>query len=445
MESQATLGSLEIRNDKVIDPKESGKLVLDGFAVTGIAAEEKNTVGSLASSDYVDGRLELMRGEMRNEMDRREKRLRDRLERLELTLWQLLAGTNSLYVVSNVDIVAPNLANFAGRYETVNQCLKKIQESPDSDTTALILVFNSEGAHRENIKIHSLPDNYKLTILAYGKTRFCGNAGSPVFSIQTNLSDVVELFGDIDGEKKAAGLSVTGGKVILRGDIYDCNNEDNDGNGGGIYVTEAGVVTVWGDLANCSSKNLGGGVYVNGSTATIKGNILGCSSSQGGGVSAYDGKITVEGSILRCSGGHGGGVHIYYNGNITIEHDVIDCSARIQGGGVRIVDGDVTIKGSVRGCFAEYGGGLYTEVNSSSITIKGDIRQCSSERNGGGVYAEMGHIKIAGQIVGCHAGANYHGGGVYRKYESAVVMVRGGVSDCTPDQEYPSGVSGRLY
>ncbi|MBQ9790150.1 MAG: hypothetical protein IJW24_00965, partial [Clostridia bacterium] len=172
-------------------------------------------------------------------------------------------------------------------------------------------------------------------------------------------------------------------------------------NGGGIYVGDSSIATIWGGISNSTATADGGGIYLKSNTSEVLlwSKIYGCSANRGGGIFGntgsainIDGEI-YSGSINNCEASYGGGIYLFSNNNTATSQ----------------------IGGKITGCTAtKNGGGLYSD-NISNLTFNGEILGCSASKNGGGIYSvdstlNLGTTSISARVETCAADV---GGGVY--------------------------------
>ncbi len=196
-----------------------------------------------------------------------------------------------------------------------------------------------------------------------------------------------------------------------------------------IKVTEKGHLEInEGAILQNSSKNLGnqfeggGGVYLNGGTATLNegGKIINNSAHNGGGVSIMSaGRFTMNGGEISGNttersgdfgkGGYytsGGGVFIAYDGSMEMYGGTISGNTSYDGGGISLggPENDVFFKND-HPAFTMYGGAIDGNEAYSS---------------GGGMFVQMNCTATihGGSITNNHTraqmlGSNFGGGGVY--------------------------------
>jgi M6 family metalloprotease-like protein len=171
----------------------------------------------------------------------------------------------------------------------------------------------------------------------------------------------------------------------------------------------------------------GGGVFVYGSPAIIKGNLIascGYTSttgfSGGGGIACYNGTVTIEGNeIAGCIAQSGGGIYLYQT-TATITGNTISgaspnpsYSGQRKGGGIYALHSDVTMSGNVISGNTGYvdGGGIYADL--TPVTSSGDSLYGNSvSSGGGGIYVLHSPLSVTHAFVQGNTAASI-GGGIY--------------------------------
>jgi len=185
-----------------------------------------------------------------------------------------------------------------------------------------------------------------------------------------------------------------GGGVYLDGGVVaDCTivgnvATNNTGGGGGLYANAAGLVT------NClirgNSAKRGGGVYLNGASASSGNAVL------------VDCDVIGNVSLAYTSGDGGGGIYQFYKSLISDCRVISNRAVRVNGTpygcGIGMGEGGV-----VRNCLIAYntgrgyGGGL-SQVGKSRTVTNCVIRNNSAD-NGGGAYVSAGGLLVDSMVV----------------------------------------------
>jgi hypothetical protein len=216
-------------------------------------------------------------------------------------------------------------------------------------------------------------------------------------------------------------LRASGGKRVLYMDNAD--------------VTLAGELTLTG-----GKENMGGGVYITGSSrftmtgnAVIEGNEVQGTSDGGGGVYVANGTFTMEGGTIKGNkttgtASDGGGVYVA-NGTFTMNGGAISDNHAAtaltgDGGGVYVAGGTFTMTGgSIGGNTASGltttngGGGVYIDSGTFTMeggTIKGNEVD-GTAGTGGGVHIDDALFTMTGGSINGNraSGGLSTGGGVY--------------------------------
>lgn len=259
--------------------------------------------------------------------------------------------------------------------------------------------------------------------------------------------------------RRGGGVHIEGGAVFNLSGTAKINNNEADGNGGGVSNLGrltmsggeiSGNVGGWRDVGNPVDKDGGGGVY-NCDTfimtgGTIKGNHLGQYASiygYGGGVYnlknfTMSGNAVLDGNRGVCDTyGNGYGGSVGNRGTFTMSDNAkIVNSVAGQGGGVYALSGSFTMAGNATVSSNEAkgsGGGVYIDSSASFTMEGGSISQNTASGNGGGIYNISRSAKMtAGEISGNRAVqvtykdrygqttvAGGQGGGVYNYFKGS--------------------------
>ena len=263
----------------------------------------------------------------------------------------------------------------------------------------------------------------KLTPDSSGESRITVKGSGRLTIIDSNPNAEHKFTPNADGlwELNENGTKPVSGGVITGGSC---------GQGGGVYVSEGGTLTMTGgNIVGCRAGAMGGGVYVygGGSFTMNGGSIAGCvagvyNSGQGGGVYVQNGREASEdgtlpkidpgvftmndgGSIIDCAAedGDGGSVYIQnatrkseYNGLFTMNGGSISDSgvsngvicSTIYNSGTFLANGG-TVTNSSTGQFALYNWSIVqTKQGKSGTVFSGAILTGISSDIGGGIFNE---------------------------------------------------------
>jgi hypothetical protein len=184
--------------------------------------------------------------------------------------------------------------------------------------------------------------------------------------------------------------------------------------GGGIYAqgSEASLDDIV--ITGCSATSGGGGLYLGEATVEASGLVIeSCSATAGGGIELDHAVLVAEdASIEGCTAsGAGGGIYSEDSDLILELSTVQACSANGYGGGVHFSTGDIDLGGtSVADCDADYGGGAYL------ISAQGSLEGARLEGNeavgyGGGLYIHQQGPDLIGVTLSGNVAQS--GGGAY--------------------------------
>ena len=259
------------------------------------------------------------------------------------------------------------------------------------------------------------------------------------------------------GEFHMYGGSITGNTANVGGGVYmyggqftmyggsitnntaEKGSDNNDGNGGGVYVNGGGTFTMTGgEISGGNKAKYGGGVYVkNGGTFNMNdGAISENTANQGGGVSvSTDGTFTMSGGTIsgNTTDSTDGGVCVA-NGQFTMSGGKITGNTAISySGGVGVHNSATfimsggTIGGTTDGEAnkANYGGGVNVDQYGKFEMSGGEISGNKANQNGGGVYVDGGTFEMSGDASIIKNTATTNGGGV-GVYSRGTFNMKGG-------------------
>lgn len=190
--------------------------------------------------------------------------------------------------------------------------------------------------------------------------------------------------------------------------LYDCSPNQtgsiSGGNGvdygGGVNVSESGILSIYGGSIKNNSAQSGGGVYTKG-TFTMN----------GGSISENTAKAN---SGTTTWGNNGGGVYIAAKGTFNM------------------------FNGSINGNLANWGGGSYVQGDGTFILSNGNISKNTAIWVGGGAYIEGMFTMNAGSINN-NITTDFGGGGVGIHPIGNFIMSGGDISNNIGEQ-YAGGV-----
>ena len=195
----------------------------------------------------------------------------------------------------------------------------------------------------------------------------------------------------------------------------------------GVTADTAGAQAIEGGVITGGDTGQGGGIYLNGLSATptavhmYGGTIAGnyASSTGGGVVVANYATFTLYGGTIAGNEAYdsGGGVYVGANGKFVLEGGALSGNSAYYTGGGVLIDGAFEINGGeISGNSASSGGGIavyggLSEGNGVATIVGGSISNNNVDY-GGGIYAFAADIAISGGSINNNT-AGVSGGGIY--------------------------------
>jgi CSLREA domain-containing protein len=242
-------------------------------------------------------------------------------------------------------------------------------------------------------------------------------AGAAATVITSALGDtspdrIFDVLGAITVEFR--DVTISGGRTISYDTSY---GHSGWGSGGGIRAASGGIVKLTNSIVeNCSSVNLGGGIFVatpsgasGGSGALILENSIvrdnhavpSESYGAGGGIAAVGSDVTITDSTIsgNTAGGDGGGI-AFAGSSLSITGSTISGNTAKQDGG--------GLYGADAGAYGD--GASSVTMTLTDSTVSGNT--ASGESSGGGIYAsETASLSLTN--VTMTANTAFYGGGIY--------------------------------
>ena len=196
-----------------------------------------------------------------------------------------------------------------------------------------------------------------------------------------------------------------------------------DFSGGGVYIL-TGTVTLQEcrilDSRATGSPGFGGGLYARGGTLNLTGNVVQGNNSEkrGGGVGIENSVVTLYDNVIRDN--MGSGLYLL-DSQATVEGNVVEENSGWEGGGITLDGGSVTLSHNliVSNTASSHGGGLWALASEGTILLTANSILSNtvvgwSDGMGGGVlaYAEApGELILRENRIAFNRTA-YTGGGV---------------------------------
>ena len=383
-------------------------------------------------------------------------------------LWaitQANANTNPAGSVINFDnpnAGGPNFITLSNTLDLSEQPGPEVIEAPAAGVEVSAVNVGSSPGPVQVFNVSSgTTASFSGLIIARGHATDGGgiyNAGSLALTGCTLAADTASEDGG--AIYNAGTLNVCDSTIASTNEVVDVGfvggselyvNSNSAIEGGGIYNTASGTVTVTGStiggLFGVGSENTadqGGGIYNDGGSVTVTGSNLTESlatgdpnaeppvPADGGGIYSAGGSLTIEGGSaiignVASNGaaqnpqGDGGGV---YNSGATliISDSSIDGSSAGQGGGVYNVGATGitdTITGSTIGGSAYEGGGIVND--GAALNVSGSSIEYSSATIGAGVEnKDGGDLTITDSTIAVNSAV--FGGGIQNTSGSCVTI-----------------------
>jgi parallel beta-helix repeat protein len=225
------------------------------------------------------------------------------------------------------------------------------------------------------------------------------------------------------------GLRITGGDAFqLGGGLW---GEDV---GGGVYVDQSSATLDDNDILDNAACS-GGGLYLWTSEAILTNNLIadnlgyGCGPLPGGG-GAYllDSSATLQGNLLTANRalGRGGGIELFNSDGTRLIDNVFSANVAFEGGGLYLSHSDASLSGNtVISNSAGSGGGLFLSLSNatfSNTVVAGNLGSVGSSFHVRGSAPRLLHTTLAGG-AGIHSGLWITGFSSFEGYAASTVRL----------------------
>ncbi|MDH3976823.1 MAG: right-handed parallel beta-helix repeat-containing protein, partial [Deltaproteobacteria bacterium] len=286
-------------------------------------------------------------------------------------------------------------------------------------------VLVSDGTYNENI-------NFKgkaITVLSINGAALtaidANNAGGPVatFDSGETSASVLDGFTLTKGtgiSNRGGGLYITGSSPTIKDSVITGHAGFQFGSGG--YILSSSSPTITGTTINGNSSQYGGGLFVDSSStltltdSTISNNTA--TSHYGGGVYLRDSSAAVSNTAITgnaASSNWGGGFYLAGSTtNVTIDNSTIDNNTATYGGGMFVTtNATVTITDSVlnSNSTSADGGAVYAN-GGAVVNLYGNVISGNQARYGSGVGISLAVLDLGTTTISGNAASGW-GGGVY--------------------------------
>lgn len=269
--------------------------------------------------------------------------------------------------------------------------------------------------------------------ISYNTTK---NYGCGVY-LHTSTGNITggSIIGNVSG-KDGAGIYAYAGRITLGGSMYVSGNQSQKGAGGGVGFTKECQATMYGGTITGNKAPNAGGVIVQGKAHFVMtgGSVVNntATSSGGGGVYVNSSSAEIRGSAKirgNAATRYGGGI---YSNTSTVTVTGVTVSgnfAKSGSGGMHALKGKVTVKDAV---FAENttdvaGGGLCA-TKECQLLIENSVFEKNTANNGGGVLIQNWAKAMLNDVI-IRENESAEGSGLYVFSNVEVTMNGGQVCD----------------
>ena len=238
---------------------------------------------------------------------------------------------------------------------------------------------------------------YPTTLNAEGAGRVVCTAGSisiTLDGLRISGGDATGLGGRLGGVTTfnvGGGLYSEGASLTLRDSFVVSNAAEHEG--GGMYVNDGSVILSGTTISGNVSGDLGfgGGAYLRSGDASLTHNTFTFNSAGQGGGGLYLSSIdaTVGGNTFihnECLWGNGGGLYLHNCQGTVERNSVLSNTTRYYGGGMRLSSSDASLDGNVirfNACTHANGSGGGMYVNRGGPTLVNNVVADNRSRRAG--------------------------------------------------------------
>ena len=212
-----------------------------------------------------------------------------------------------------------------------------------------------------------------------------------------------------------SGTTLTLKSVVISNGYASANFGTSD-HGGGIY-TDGTLMIYDSSIVGNQADNDGGGIYVtnNGSLTLVNTVVSGNTASRGGGVVNTNGLVTITNTTFSDNGAIGAG-GIRNEGTMTVSNSTFSGnSASHNGGSIDNVDGSMTITSSTfKNNSADISAGSIFNSVSGTLTLRNSILSGNYAHFGdGGGIANDGALTVVNSTISGNRANQLSGGGIF--------------------------------
>jgi len=294
------------------------------------------------------------------------------------------------------------------------------------------------------IYISNTRDNHTVTITNSRLTNNINPNGSNSGSAIANYCDTCTVYltnVDIYGNQAAycGAISSKGALYLSNSQVH--GNQATNTYGGGICsvdsVLDVSQSLVYGnETPALDSADIGGGIFLSGSTASVfLSEVFGNSAHTGGGIYIADGGSFTANNVQiygNTATGSGGGILISGGGTTLIDSSIIRENEAVYAGGVFVWSSAKIVNSTVISNTASTsGGGFYISDQTLSL-VNSTVSGNQSDGNGGGIYvknsavAQLANVTVSNNTANADQSGDNWGGGVYQE-DSSTIRVKNSI------------------
>ncbi|HPH97263.1 MAG TPA: choice-of-anchor Q domain-containing protein, partial [Anaerolineaceae bacterium] len=338
------------------------------------------------------------------------------------------AAAFDLYVDDDSSNVSTNCQDSGNPCKTITYALT--QASNPSDT---YIIHIADGIYNqglgESFPITISSANISLVGAGSGTTLIYGNNIARVFTLSASgaisMSKMTIWRGNAaDG----GGIYAADGTSLTLDDIVFLDNNAS-GQGGALYKTGSGNVTISNTTFNQNTAANGAAIFVTGSnvltidlsTFSKTSGDANIAAANGGGIYRDGGSAQISGTTFQYNqaGASGLGGAIFATNNATVNifaSSVFTQNTAGQGAGIYNLNSTLTVTNSnfIANTAATNGGAVFNQNPGKTAALNGILVRGNSAANGAGLYQADGSLEVTNISIISSNTASVNGGGVYQ-------------------------------
>jgi len=253
--------------------------------------------------------------------------------------------------------------------------------------------------------------------------------------------DVIELAdgtftgpGNRDIDYRGKAITVRSQSGNPEACVIDCEGSPSSLHRGFYFHMGEGVLSILeGITITGGYRNLGGGIYCNNSSPTIRGNIIRnnySNDADGGGIFCLNSAASIMDNLIQnnTSPYDGGGIAIVYSNGTTVSENTITGNQANSGGGISCFDSSPTISNNgITDNLAQGGGGIHCAYSDNPNILDNIINRNTAYEHAGGISLFDSNPTVIGNTV-CENTAGGAGGAMFFAYSSGPLLISNTIS-----------------